>query len=883
MSIRRCSVLRCVVLAGQQRPIVAPVSASASVPLIAAAQCGPRGWAATALGRTRAGGAAAALPPSSSWISGPRRGVAASSPRVLSTAGQSVVAWVPPDGGGMSGGANAERLTGQPTEPGIDELPITSPLIEYGLNGGIDYGSWYGRALESLVAVADAGGTLNAWEGSFARLCRAAVSRDQGLAANIKNEGSEQRSSLRSQSPSQEEQKKEGEGGHSCAKLVESDPGQAAATWSTRALDLLARMPTEVIDHVHRIDMRATRSFNMVADCLLYLRAVHFSNWSSDLQGRFESSVQSQLHPRCWPEAQTPAAAAMLYLEFADSPKRRGRAIYSVRRHGIRLAGTQHEHDALLRQLLLQGRARSGGASKPELQDDRRRRDKEAVTRLLTSNVHVSHAWWNANFTRLYEATAAARAAKEGPRLVGDRTQSAQSLDPRPKTLLPRRSADWPSTALRILAHQPGQALRFLLQSDDVPRYPFHMISDCFLFLRAFFYDRADEAWKHAFRRAARQCLAPSRWLAVYPAETGVRLYLQVVSTTASAPAAELRRACDHILRHDIVLPLNVLLYLMSLFVKAKDSEYALVVLERVASRCSAEDLSSPSLREHCCLLLSLAESATTDGGRPAAWDPRIWQRMLELGITPDQAMLNIVLRAALKHHLHDAAWHALDLMREHGLTPDSYTYGALLEDAALTEDLEQLDLLIGEMGAHMLRQRHIASKLLRVYLSHLFSRQYSRAERSRLLSRIMEVYGNAHDFQPLVDLGLVRPGVRLAAGGRLAGGAGRDAANESDARPQPSSHALVIVISAFLKSMADTASIVETFNRFRQLVRDNHPAYCPLAETDYIYNAFLMSLPPTHHLVTASVEIIRQMSEPLPAGLTVPVAAGDAPAASAT
>ncbi|KAI5290666.1 hypothetical protein KEM55_008528, partial [Ascosphaera atra] len=80
-----------------------------------------------------------------------------------------------------------------------------------------------------------------------------------------------------------------------------------------------------------------------------------------------------------------------------------------------------------------------------------------------------------------------------------------------------------------------------------------------------------------------------------------------------------------------------------------------------------------------------------------------------------------------------------------------------------------------------------------------------------------------------------------------------------------PTSHALVIMISAFLRAKGDTARIMEVFGRFRQLVKEGHPDIAPLVETDYMHNAFLLSLPQSPEVLIAAVDIIRQMLEPLP------------------
>ncbi|KAI5304582.1 hypothetical protein KEM56_006305 [Ascosphaera pollenicola] len=626
-------------------------------------------------------------------------------------------------------------------------------------------------------------------------------------------------------------------------------------TWSWEALMLMASDPKRALEHMDTVNSSLFPSFNVIADCFLYLRAFHYPSWPRELRHRFELAAQKRLHPRNWVGKQTSGAAALIFFEFA-ADERVGRALYLIRLYGLKMGPSRAESIAVYRHLLSRSRTRLQPAIVRKVHAavnrsghiyDERLQQKELQIRLQTANVReVTYPLWEEEFKNLYEQSL------EHPPVSRSPAQGTRHLLYRN---FPRLSMDWPTTALRLIHESPTRALIMLEKSDKLPRYPFNMMSDCFLYLRAFHYPNMNGPDKKRFRRLVRRCLAPSRWLLVSPSDTGVRLYLQFASPQ------KVKEAFDYVLQHNISLGFDGMLYFMACFIHIEDSSSAMQVLERITTSFSPDQVDTEKLRGHCCNLLVLATQESASEDQP--WNVAIWSRMLTMGITPDQSMLNVVLRASLKHHMRDLAWDALDRMRDEGYTPDSYTYVALFEDVSLREDLEQLDVLIGEIGPSLLQEKHITSKVLHVYLTHLFTREYTRAERTQLLSRMIELYGNAHDFSPLVDLGLLKSSVLESF---------------DVAKPPPSKHALVLVISAFLKVRYETADILEIYNRFRHLVANGHPIFCDLAESDYIYNAFLMSLPETPRLLTAGVEIVRQMSESLPDTARVTTPDGDRP-----
>lgn len=624
--------------------------------------------------------------------------------------------------------------------------------------------------------------------------------------------------------------------------------------WLWKAFSLLVSDPVHALEHIDTVNFRCYPSFNIIADCLLYIRAFHYPSWSRELRQKFIFTVRRHLNPGQWEGHYTSGTAALMFIEAAEE-RRVGRAFHLVRLYNLHIGPSRAESIALYRELLLQGRVRSHRAmvrkvhaalNRYGFDHNEDQYQKELQIRLQTANVMVEYRWWDKEFSKLY------RDSLENPPIARRYARNVRHLI---YHSLPIRSKDWPFIALRMIQDSPTQALRFLEMSDELPRYPFNMMSDCFLYLRVFHYDNMKESVKRRFRRLVRQCLAPSRWPLSSPSDTGVRLYLQF------AASEHVREAFDYVLQHNIRVEFGGMLYFMSLFIQLEDSDSALQVLERITDMFSFEEVDMEKLRGHCCRLIVLATRQSISEEQP--WNTAIWSRILDLGITPDQPMLNVVLGASLHHNMRDLAWNALDRMRNERYTPDSYTYVALFEDAQLREDLEQLDYLLGEIGLNLLQEPHIASKVLHVYLKHLFTRDYSRAERTQLLSRMIELYGHAHDFGPLVDLGLLKSNILESADGT---------------KSTPSKHALVMVISAFLKVRLDTADILEVYNRFRQLVYNGHAVFGELAESDYMYNAFLMSLPKSPHLLTASGEIVRQMSEPLPDTARIKTPDGDRP-----
>ncbi|EAS31653.2 uncharacterized protein CIMG_07132 [Coccidioides immitis RS] len=393
----------------------------------------------------------------------------------------------------------------------------------------------------------------------------------------------------------------------------------------------------------------------------------------------------------------------------------------------------------------------------------------------------------------------------------------------------------WPDIAFWLLLNSPGDVLTFFESTDQWPSPSFSMVSECFLYLDAFYYKdlTSTPENKHHYHSRMHSLIGPHRWPVISASQRGIHVYLK------HCEPDQLRETFEKIAQSEVYVPPQTLLYLMDLFYEFADAENSLRALRLVPSRLTSRDsLQSEEIVRHCCKLLSLDSTCDENGVRSF----RLLPEVLGLGIEPQRAILNVVIQNALKMDDPDMAW---DILNYSKVLPDSYAVMMLLNDATTRGDALRVETCRRMIASNpeIAREPHIISKVL-----HGLYEAATPETIPEVFKKMMQVYCQGHDPQPLKDLGIIQgePTVR-------------------DNCSSPSSHALVIMVAAYLQLRNSSAITLKVYDRFCELVRHGHNPIGKLAETSHVYDTFLMALRRDRDMVSQSITIVRNMYDPLP------------------
>ncbi|KAF2809802.1 uncharacterized protein BDZ99DRAFT_463552 [Mytilinidion resinicola] len=223
--------------------------------------------------------------------------------------------------------------------------------------------------------------------------------------------------------------------------------------------------------------------------------------------------------------------------------------------------------------------------------------------------------------------------------------------------------------------------------------------------------------------------------------------------------------------------------------------------------------------------------------------------RLLELGVSLDTQLYNIIIHNAVEARDYQTAWRIYDLLEsgEAGVKPDGYTLGILLwglkHDENPSKHQDFADFCAER--AYEWKDKWLATE----YLHYMYV-CYEGDGAQDTIRILRSKYSHFFDLQPLIDLNIFPRGVPSQPG----------------CMP-PSLPALFIMITSYLHSsqQLNDGSIYDLYIRFRALVCAGHPIIGPLAETTQTHNAFLLAFCDRPTLIKFAPMIIRDMASELP------------------
>ncbi|KAJ5768851.1 hypothetical protein N7520_003410 [Penicillium odoratum] len=402
----------------------------------------------------------------------------------------------------------------------------------------------------------------------------------------------------------------------------------------------------------------------------------------------------------------------------------------------------------------------------------------------------------------------------------------------------------WQPLAFWLLQNEPKLLLNFLIVTTEGQVKPdFSMVADCLLYLDAFYYQDWLKDWRSGtctYRSVIESCLNPNQWPVLSLPQKGVRLYIRRAGHEAVSLALNIAK------ERSLYIGPETALCFMWRFTEFEDADRALEALAILPSlKKDNFSMNSQSVHRHCCKLLTLDTVEEETGER----NFKILPRLLEMGITPDRDMLNVVLANAFKTN-GELGSDILQFMQSHGYELDSYSYLTLLKDAVARGDRGHVDSLIREVETQeeLRKNPWIASKIFHSYYIFTVKHIDADADPSDIFYSMLDMYNNIYDITPLKELSVIPP---------------RYIPRSDGANAPPSPIPLYIMLATYFRCQNRLANVQRIYGRFRELVAQGHPSIAPMVETDHTYNEFLIAFRNSPRGLRSCVQLVEDMLHP--------------------
>ncbi|KAJ5533617.1 hypothetical protein N7494_010169 [Penicillium frequentans] len=421
---------------------------------------------------------------------------------------------------------------------------------------------------------------------------------------------------------------------------------------------------------------------------------------------------------------------------------------------------------------------------------------------------------------------------------LGSFREEWQAMDQNAKAQAWQRLAFW------LLQNDPKLLLEFLIVTTEGQVKPdFSMVADCLMYLDTFYYEDWLKDWRSGictYQSVIESCLHPTRWPILSLPQKGARLYIRRAGHKAVSLALKIAQERSLFLRGETAL------CFVWRFTEFKDVDRALEALAMIPKLKDDEfSMDSQGVHRHCCKLLTLDTVEEETGER----NFKILPQLLEMGITPDRDMLNVVLANAFKTN-GELGSDILQFMQNHGHDLDSYSYLTLLKDAVARGDRGKVDSLIREVEAQeeLRKNPWIASKIFHSHYIFTVKHMDADADPSGIFYSMLDMYNHIYDITPLKELSIIPP---------------RYIPRSDGANAPPSPIPLYIMLATYFRCQNRLANVQRIYGRFRELVAQGHPSIAPMVETDHTYNEFLIAFRNSPRGLRSCVQLVEDMLHP--------------------
>ena len=296
------------------------------------------------------------------------------------------------------------------------------------------------------------------------------------------------------------------------------------------------------------------------------------------------------------------------------------------------------------------------------------------------------------------------------------------------------------------------------------------------------------------------------------------------------------------------VLHAHTMLHFLDRFVEVGKFKLAMELLGTIVK--TGIDLSFEQILMACTKLLRARADAGSEFKREMEYTVRsnILTQILKMGVRPNIPVFNTILLNAGEGGDFDSAWHMYNLLvaKESALKPDAITFCVLLKGAKLSDDSSNIEMVIREI-----QKNGKALENLRVINDVLHA--ISLISPGDEFGAMLDFYKQHCDLRPLQEISLLGDEIQAPSG-------------EESQGLWPSRMILGQMMVAYIKLHQGSPSLIHTYERYYQGVKENHPVIAPLAERDAVANAFIMAFgtePDTLQHCTAVVKHMLEFSSP--------------------
>lgn len=288
----------------------------------------------------------------------------------------------------------------------------------------------------------------------------------------------------------------------------------------------------------------------------------------------------------------------------------------------------------------------------------------------------------------------------------------------------------------------------------------------------------------------------------------------------------------------------NTRLHIATYLANHNRFDYALDALLDAVS--DGGDVKSNQFESACATILRKA-AAQPDGLRVSL---RLVQNLSEIGVQLNVQLCNTVMLNAVEAGDLKTAFSIYHSLVDNDLVADKYTHAILLKGCKTAiGDSETLNTTIRQAIADVSvsNLEVVATEIIHCLALHHFQNDPDHA-----FTTILEAYTQLFSTSELIHLGVIS----------------RNTHNTSQNRMKPTSAALGVMISAYLRHMTqsrsgNTTHIYDIYRKWRELAERGSKPFTKLARTDHLANAFLMAFIQDLSGLSYAAEVIRDMQTP--------------------
>lgn len=304
----------------------------------------------------------------------------------------------------------------------------------------------------------------------------------------------------------------------------------------------------------------------------------------------------------------------------------------------------------------------------------------------------------------------------------------------------------------------------------------------------------------------------------------------------------------------------NTLIQFAYRFAKAGKTDTAFEVLQKLNGVASFN--SEPML--NLCAVLLYQEYRD-----PKAYygETEIFEFMVSSGLNPNVTTYSVLMLNAIRSGDHETAWKLHDIMLETQIMPNAYTYSILLNDAKRRMDAQDIGQVMSHIRSKGIVSEHLVTDVLHtVYLlqqekAKQASRGHINTNKEDPLTAFKSMLPVYCDNFKLDHLARIIPGLAEFASQIVPS---QTSDNVEKVFMVPPGATLVVMITAYLKSIQNAESLMQLYHRLRELIYQGDPAVEMVVATTHLWDMLLITFNRFPELTAECAHFIEDMLNPV-------------------